>query len=315
MITVAYGVIVALSFLMTVGCYLFERKKKRETWLLVLYASVFVANLGYLLLSLAKSLDFALAANKIAYLGQAFVPLCMFMIISGLLGFVYKKWVKYALIGAATLMFALVLTTGHLDWYYKSVELTVVDGAAKLVKEYGPLHLINLLYVLAYFVAMLIVICISFKKSRVESKKPAGLMLAVVFGNILMWIIEKFIPLNFEFLSVSYLMSEFVFFFVYWMLDDYTRKSEAAAEGKAPVIVVDSLTRAERLEAIVKSLPEDKTLSARQLDILELILDGKSRKEIAAALHLSENTVKTHTAALYKTLEVSGRSEIYAKFR
>ena len=89
MITVAYGVIVALSFLMTVGYYLFERKKKREPWLLVLYASVFVANLGYLLLSLAKSLDFALAANKIAYLGQVFVPLCMFMIISGLLGFVW----------------------------------------------------------------------------------------------------------------------------------------------------------------------------------------------------------------------------------
>ena len=89
MITVAYGVIVALSFLMTVGYYLFERKKMREPWLLVLYASVFVANLGYLLLSLAKSLDFALAANKIAYLGQVFVPLCMFMIISGLLGFVW----------------------------------------------------------------------------------------------------------------------------------------------------------------------------------------------------------------------------------
>jgi DNA-binding NarL/FixJ family response regulator len=53
-------------------------------------------------------------------------------------------------------------------------------------------------------------------------------------------------------------------------------------------------------------------LTARQLDILEGILAGKSRKEIAVDLHLSENTVKMHTTALFKTLKVSSREEIFA---
>ena len=317
--TIAYGVIFALSLLLPVGYYLFVRKSQNEPWLFVLYLSVCVVNLGYLLLSLSKTVEFALAANKLVYFGQVFVPLCMFMIISGLCGFTYKKWVKYVLIAAAMLMFGLVLTTGHLDWYYKSVELTHADGAAKLMKEYGFLHPVNLIYVLGYFVAMLVVISISLKKSSGKSQKLAGLMLAVVFGNIGMWLVEKLVTWNFEFLSASYLMSEFVFFFVYWMLQDYVHKNEVPppviVEEKAPIIIVDNMTRAEKIKTILDSLPEDTVLSTRQMDILERILDYKSRKEIAAELHISENTVKTHTGMLYKALGVSGRDEIYAMFQ
>ena len=317
--TIAYGVIFALSLLLPIGYYLFVRKSQNEPWLFVLYLSVCVVNLGYLLLSLSKTVEFALAANKLVYFGQVFVPLCMFMIISGLGGFTYKKWVKYVLVAAAMLMFGLVLTTGHLDWYYKSVELTHADGAAKLIKEYGFLHPVNLIYVLGYFVAMLVVISISLKKSSGKSQKLAGLMLAVVFGNIGMWLVEKLVTWNFEFLSASYLMSEFVFFFVYWMLQDYVHKNEVPSpvivEEKAPIIIVDNMTRAEKIKTILASLPEDTVLSTRQMDILERILDYKSRKEIAVELHLSENTVKTHTGMLYKALGVSGRDEIYAMFQ
>lgn len=314
-----YSVIFALSLLLPVGYFTLVRKKQSEPWLFVLFLSVCVVNLGYLLLSLSRTVEFALTANKVAYLGQAFVPLCMFMIISGLCGFTYKKWVSCTLIGAAALMFSLVLTTGHLDWYYKSVTLTEADGAAKLIKEYGFLHPVNLLYVLAFFVAMLVVIGISLKRNKGSSQKLAGLMFAVVLGNVGMWIVEKLVTWNFEFLSVSYFMSELVFFFAYWMLQDYIRLSDVpppvVVEERAPIIVVDSMSRAEKIQAIVSSLPEDTALSVRQMDILERILDGMSRKEIAEDLHISENTVKTHTAMLYKALGVSSRDEIYAKFQ
>ena len=315
--TVAYSVIFALSLLLPIGYFVFVRKKQSEPWLLALYFVVSVVNFGYLLLSLSKTVEFALIANKIVYFGQVFVPLCMFMIISRVSGFSYKKWVKYVLAGVAFLMFSLVLTTGHLDWYYKSVELIQVDGAAKLVKEYGFLHPTNLIYVLSYFVSMIVIISISLRNKIGKSQKLIGLMLAVVIGNIGMWIVEKLITWNFEFLSVSYLMSEFVFFFVYWMLQDYVHKKDVAhtEAEKSPIIVVDTMTRAEKIRVILSSLPEDTTLSPRQMEILEKILDGKSRKEIAAELHLSENTVKTHTGMLYRALGVSSRDEIYAKFQ
>ena len=316
MITALYSVLFAMSLLYPVGYYWFVRKQRNEPWLFVLNLSVCVVNLGYLLLSLSKTVEIALVANKIAYLGQVFVPLCMFMIISRLCGFNYKKLTEYVLIGTAVVMFGIVLTTGHLNWYYKSVELTFADGAAKLVKEYGVLHPTNLIYVLTYFVAMLAVICISLKKNIGKSYKLVGMMFAIVFCNVGGWTFEKVVPWNFEFLAVSYIVSEFIFFFVFWMLQDYIHVSDipppVIVEEKSSVIFVDTKERATKVERILSNLPNNTTLTARQMDILEGILDGKSRKEIAADLHLSENTVNMHTTSLFKALKVTSREEIFA---
>jgi DNA-binding NarL/FixJ family response regulator len=47
----------------------------------------------------------------------------------------------------------------------------------------------------------------------------------------------------------------------------------------------------------------------RQLDVLELLGQGRSTKEIARALELSEGTVKVHLAAIYRGLNVRNRTE------
>ena len=311
MIITLYCIIFTLSLLLPLGYSLLVRKKQNELWLFALYVSVCVVNLGYLLLSLSKTVGFALFANKVAYFGQVFVPLCMFMLISKLSGVVYKKWVKYVLLGVAMVMFALVLTTGHLDWYYKSVELIQEDGASKLVKEYGFLHPVNLVYVLGYLVAILVVIGVSLKRNKGGSNKLACMMFAVVACNIGGWIVEKLVKWNFEFLSASYLMSEFVFFFVYWMLQDYVAKEDIPTPEKTRVIVLDSIPKAEKIERVLSLLPEDKKLTTRQMEMLEGILEGKSYKEIANELNISENTVKWHIGLLYTSLNVSGRDELF----
>lgn len=311
MVIALYCIIFTLSLLLPLGYSLLVRKKQNEPWLFALYLSVCVVNLGYLLLSLSKTVGFALFANKVAYFGQVFVPLCMFMLISKLSGVVYKKWVKYVLLGVAMVMFALVLTTGHLDWYYKSVELIQEDGASKLVKEYGFLHPVNLVYVLGYLVAILVVIGVSLKRNKGGFNKLACMMLAVVACNIGGWIVEKLVQWNFEFLSASYLMSEFVFFFVYWMLQDYVAKEDIPTPEKTRVIVLDSIPKAEKIERVLSLLPEDKKLTTRQMEMLEGILEGKSYKEIANELNISENTVKWHIGLLYTSLNVSGRDELF----
>ena len=315
--TIAYGLIFALSLMMPPLYFTFIRKKQDEPWLLVLFLCVCVVTLGYFLVSLSKTVEFALWANKITYLGQVFVPMCMFMIILKLCGFTYKKWFLGVLIGLAVLMYAIVFTTGWLDWYYTNVTLEFENGSAYLVKEYGILHLTNLIYVVAYFVAMLVVCITSLVKKKDASQKLAGFMLAIVLGNIGMWIIEKITTWNFEMLAASYIMSVLAYFFVYLLLQDYIRKVDVPAPTmeKTRVIVLDSIPKAERLERVLKLLPADKTLTARQMEMLDGLLDGKSQKEIAADLHISESTVKWHFGILYTTLNVSGKDEILALFK
>lgn len=49
-------------------------------------------------------------------------------------------------------------------------------------------------------------------------------------------------------------------------------------------------------------------LTPRQRDVLELLVEGKSNKEIARNLDLGEGTVKIHMAALFRALGVRNRS-------
>ena len=50
-------------------------------------------------------------------------------------------------------------------------------------------------------------------------------------------------------------------------------------------------------------------LSARQAEILSLVVEGLSNAQIAKRLYLSESTVKQHLRAAYKLLGVSNRTE------
>lgn len=52
-------------------------------------------------------------------------------------------------------------------------------------------------------------------------------------------------------------------------------------------------------------------LSERQLEIIELIRLGKSNKEIANQIFISENTVKYHLKTIYEIMNIENRSEFF----
>ncbi|MDX1478165.1 MAG: response regulator transcription factor [Saprospiraceae bacterium] len=56
-------------------------------------------------------------------------------------------------------------------------------------------------------------------------------------------------------------------------------------------------------------------LSAREGDVLHLIFEGKSNAEMAGALFVSVNTVKTHLMRLYGKLGVNSRTAVIARVR
>jgi DNA-binding NarL/FixJ family response regulator len=55
--------------------------------------------------------------------------------------------------------------------------------------------------------------------------------------------------------------------------------------------------------------PKDLGLTERQVEVLVLMMQAKSNKAICRVLHLSESTVKTHVAAIFKALRVTNRTE------
>ncbi len=59
---------------------------------------------------------------------------------------------------------------------------------------------------------------------------------------------------------------------------------------------------------LAERLPRSE-LSPREMDVLRLIVDGKSNKEIASALFISESTVKVHVNNILGKMGVSDRTQ------
>ncbi|HZG88343.1 LuxR C-terminal-related transcriptional regulator [Paenibacillus sp.] len=62
-----------------------------------------------------------------------------------------------------------------------------------------------------------------------------------------------------------------------------------------------------------EALKQTVKLSARELDVLELMVKGHSNREIGEALYISEHTVKNHITNIFHKLEVSDRAQAIAK--
>jgi DNA-binding NarL/FixJ family response regulator len=58
-----------------------------------------------------------------------------------------------------------------------------------------------------------------------------------------------------------------------------------------------------------RTLPRDLGLTDRQVDVLALMMQGKSNKAIGRVLDLAEPTVRNHVTAVLKALNVTNRTE------
>ena len=94
------------------------------------------------------------------------------------------------------------------------------------------------------------------------------------------------------------------------------------ARCEDPGILNERLARAER-QARLTPTPRagriisgrDEALSDAELSVLRLLRSELSQRKIAGELHLSFNTIKTHTRNIYRKLGVAERTEAISRAR
>jgi DNA-binding NarL/FixJ family response regulator len=100
-----------------------------------------------------------------------------------------------------------------------------------------------------------------------------------------------------------------------YTLGEYLRKEERSHELHeyengimSPSIARRTLQLLANPNKSTKSEPQHD-LSTRELEILELLVEGLEYKEIAQRLFLSSHTVRTHIYNIYKKLQVTSKSQ------
>lgn len=334
-----YGIVAFIALLLMFGYQ--KLIKKKELCLSYIYFAVFTVNAGYFLLSISRTLKGALNANRLVYLASVFLPLAMLVTIMNICQITYKRKHLAVLIFAGIVVFGLAASGGYLDIYYKNVILEFRNGAAILLKEYGPFHSFYGMYLLSYFVAMIGFILYAMKKKKRVPYKIAVFVLVIVLGNLSTWLVEQFIAVEFEFLSISYVLTEGLLLVFYAIMEEnslqkvvYEQKSSVISEEQNNFeeeleksdeeiddeLSADSSKKQNKREEVLSQVkqrmiagkPEElERLSVREMEVLLLILDNKKRKSIAEELEVTENTVKKHTSHIFSKLGVTNRKELF----
>ena len=314
------GVYVAtavISFGLLLGYFLVI--KKRELWFVLLFSCVFVVNVGYLCLAVSDTLETALMANRVSYLGSVFLPMAMLMIIAKAIKLKFNKALPYLLFVVGFLVFLVAASPGYLDLYYKEVSLQVINGVSVLNKVYGPWHITYYIYLFAYFAAMVgIIIKTSVKKLVFSSSQGIVLTLSVMV-NIGVWFLEQFVDFGFELLSISYIISELFLLGLNYLIQDEDKNNtliitndkinENTAENNS-FIQEDALNNREDTEKIELFQKGILTLTNTEKMIFDLYLEGDGTKDVLSKMNIKENTLKYHNKNIYGKLGVSSRKQL-----
>ncbi len=296
---VFYGCTAAISVLLTLWYALFC--KHRDPKFLLLYTCVALSNLGFFLTSVAKTLEFALWANRLSYLGAAYLIMFMLIIVLNICNIRLKKWMYALLVSCSTLAFLIAASGGMGRLYYSEVSIEQVNGATRLIKEYGPLHFTYSLYLFSFFSLMVAVIIFSAVKKRLPSGQYVFFVSAIVSGNVSIWLVEQMVDVDFEFLSVSYVITEILLLLLHGILRDTAPAPLPPADGALP-------PNLEELFSVFSS--NVATLTAAEKRILAYYIEGRETAEIPGLAYVSIHTVKKHNRSIYQKLGVASRDEL-----
>jgi len=295
--------------------FIFDKKKNRL--FLALFGCVTAANSGYFLLAISHSLIVAKFANGLSYSGGAFSVLVMLLIICDVCRMPKCRWFRGTLIGISIAAFALAASGDGLGLYYRSVTLKNINGMTCLIKEYGPLHILYALYLLGYIMLMVGIIIYAAKTKRLASPKYTLFLLVAVLMNMGVWLVEQLVEVNFEFLSISYIVTAVLLLLIYGMLCDY-----GIVQPSGKLVSVQMLTQLNTRQMNPVALPPNmeemfckfaekvRTLSSAERLILQYYIYGHEVSQIPELAFVSIHTVKKHNRSIYQKLEIASRDEL-----
>jgi two-component system response regulator DegU len=91
-------------------------------------------------------------------------------------------------------------------------------------------------------------------------------------------------------------------------VSDAVRMAANGETALSPQLAATMLTEVRRIDGH-QTREEDRLVTKREEEVLQLIADGCSTPEVAAKLYISQKTVKNHLASIYEKLNARDRTQ------
>ena len=120
--------------------------------------------------------------------------------------------------------------------------------------------------------------------------------------TVLQWTQYRFLIIEHSVEIYSALIAALFAILGIWLGLKLTKTHEKIVVKEVPVPAMNAFVPNEQKR-------EDLGITRRELDVLELIAQGMSNREIAEKLYVSENTVKTHSSRVFDKLGAQRRTQ------
>ncbi|MBO4498006.1 MAG: HD domain-containing protein [Lachnospiraceae bacterium] len=222
-----YLTVLLISVLLTI-IYIFKWNKSYNTYITIIAILIPIANTGALLMSMSESLEGALMATRISYIGGCYLSFFIINSIFDLCELKVSRWIRVAIFAHCTLLYAFVITAGEGTPFYKHISFSIVDGVPVFEKTYGPLHTVFVISVIAYAIASFVAIIYTGLKKKKVSNHMLRLLYIPQLICLISYLFNKRFGIQIELVNAGYTIALFVFLLISDRLRLYDVEETAA---------------------------------------------------------------------------------------
>lgn len=194
----------------------FDNKKRINFYYLLLMIIMTLANYGYLKISIASSVEEALIANQLCYLGGCFGPPVILCLICTICNFNLKALWRNLAFGYGLFVYLLVLTTEYTKFYYKDAWMDEYMGVTTVGQINGIGYSFFYVILFGYIFIQIGLILYSLITKRSVSRKSLWILLVLEIVNAGGFVIVRAINVNFEIMPLLYVIDSVFCLFLYF---------------------------------------------------------------------------------------------------
>lgn len=202
--------------------YIYIWHKHFDVNFTLIFTLIPIACLGYLLSALARSLEAAIIGQQIIYIGGSFLQLFIVFSIFNLCKVEVPKYLRLILFAFCAIVYASVLTIGHLDWFYTKVSFEMIGSRPILHKEYGIMHTVFYVLVCLYLITGIITIIYSWIRKK---EIPRRILIMLIFPDIVCvvnyFIILKVFNLSVDLVPLGYIFAQLIYLLITYRVNLY----------------------------------------------------------------------------------------------
>lgn len=209
-----YAIMSALALVNFIIFLMLFREKKYNYYILAILALITISNAANIVMAMADSLGEAYIARKIHYVGACFIPPIILIVILKMCNISIKKWVENLIILYSFAVYGMVLTIGHSDIYYKSVQLTKDGDATAIIPEYGLGHKFFYILLYGYLLVGIAVLLYSLKNKNSVSRKNLWALITLEIATIVIFIIGRIVSPDLEVTPITYVIDGWILLYL-----------------------------------------------------------------------------------------------------